>query len=72
MFKGDKMLITEDTIIANSEEVSAALELLADKIDDELWGEEYAAELRSITDEMDRLVAALRILKKERDAGNPA
>lgn len=66
------MLITEDTIIANSEEVSAALELLADKIDDELWGEEYAAELRSITDEMDRLVAALRILKKERDAGNPA
>lgn len=66
------MRITEDTIIADSEEVSAALKLLADKIDDELWGEEYAAELLSITDDMDRLVAALRILKKLRDDRNPA
>lgn len=66
------MLITEDTIIADFEEVFAALKLLADKIDDELLGEEYATELRSITDDMDRLAATLRVLKKLRDDRTPA
>lgn len=61
------MLITEDTIIADFEEVSATLESIADEL-----GDEYAEKLHALKDDMDRLVAALRVLKKLRDDRIPA
>lgn len=67
------MIVTDDTVIANSEEVAAALEAIADELGcEELWGEEYAKEIFAVKEQVDRLTAALRVMKKVKDAGRPS
>lgn len=62
------MFISDDTVIANAEEVSAALEAIADELGcEELWGEKYAAEIFAVKDQVERLTIALRIMGKRRE-----
>lgn len=63
------MIVSDDTVIADSEEVAAALEVIFDELRcEQLWGEEYAKEIFVVKNMVERLTAALRILKRLRDA----
>lgn len=65
------MILDEDTLIEESEEIAAMLDVIADELAcEELWGEEYAKEIFVVKDMVERLTAALRILKRVRDAGS--
>lgn len=61
------MIITDDTLIADSKEVAAALKAIADRLScEKLLDKKYAEEIFKIKDQVERLTAALRITKRLR------